>query len=322
LTDQSKPPKIVVLDGYTLNPGDLSWDELKGLGDCIVHDRTAPDQLMERAKGAHVLLTNKVILDREAMESLSELACIGVQATGYNVVDVEAARDRGIVVTNVPAYSTDSVVQMTFALLLETVNAVGRHNQAVHAGEWSGREDFSFHISPLIELAGMTMGIVGYGAIGKAVAGVAEAFGMKILVHTRTPAEDDGIEYADLATVFAESDVVSLHCPLTPETEGLVNSDRLRRMKSTAVLINTSRGPVVDESALAVALNKGEIAGAAVDVLSVEPPPEDNPLLGARNCIITPHIAWATLAARKRLMDTVVGNVRAWMDGKSVNVVS
>jgi glycerate dehydrogenase len=314
--------KIVVLDGYTLNPGDLSWDELKGLGECVVHDRTVPDELMERTKGAQVLLTNKVVLDREAMEQLPELVYIGVLATGYNVVDIEAAGERGIVVTNVPAYSTDSVVQMTFALLLETVNAVGRHNEAVHAGEWSGSVDFSFHVSPLVELAGMTMGIVGYGAIGKAVAGVAEAFGMKILVHTRTPAEDDGIKYVDLDTVFAESDVVSLHCPLTTETEGLVNRDRLRRMKDTAVLINTSRGPVVDESALADALNTGEIAGAAIDVLSVEPPPEDNPLLGARNCIITPHIAWATLAARKRLMDTVVGNVNAWMEGRPENIVS
>ena len=314
--------KIVVLDGYTLNPGDLSWDELNGLGECVVHDRTAPDKLLERAKGAHVLLTNKVVLDREAMGQLPELAYIGVLATGYNVVDVEAARDRGIVVTNVPAYSTDSVAQIVFALLLELVSGVGRHDEAVHTGKWSRSPDFSFCEISMIELAGLTMGIVGFGEIGRVVARIAEAFNMKVIVHTRTSGKGDGIIYVDLDTVFAESDVISLHCPLTPETQGLVNSDRLRRMKESGVLINTSRGPVVDEAALADALNTGEIAGAAVDVLSVEPPPEDTPLLGARNCIITPHIAWATLAARNRLMDTVVGNVKAWMEGRPGNIVS
>ena len=314
--------KIVVLDGYTLNPGDMSWDELKWLGGCVVHDRTAPGQLMERAKGAQVLLTNKVVLDRETMGQLPELAYIGVLATGYNVVDVEAARDRGIVVTNVPAYSTDSVAQIVFALLLELVSGVGRHDEAVHTGKWSRSPDFSFCEISMIELAGLTMGIVGFGEIGRVVARIAEAFNMKVIVHTRTSGKGDGMIYVDLDTVFAESDVISLHCPLTPETQDLVNRDRLRRMKDTAVLINTSRGPVVDESALADALNQGEIAGAAVDVLSVEPPPEDNPLLGARNCIITPHIAWATLAARNRLMDTVVGNVKAWMEGRPENVVN
>jgi len=314
--------KIVVLDGYTLNPGDLLWDDLMALGRCSIHDRTAPVQLVERGEGAQVLLTNKVILNREAMEQLPELAYIGVQATGYNVVDVDAARVRGIVVTNVPAYSTNSVAQFVFALLLELASGVGRHDEAVRAGKWSRSPDFSFSEISTMELAGLTMGIVGYGAIGKAVARVAQAFGMNVVVHTRTPGNDDRVRYVDLETVFAQSDVVSLHCPLTPETEGLINKDRLRWMKDTAFLINTSRGPVVDEVALADALNTGQIAGAAVDVLSVEPPPEDNPLLGARNCIITPHIAWATLAARKRLMDTVVGNVRAWMDGRPVNVVS
>ena len=314
--------KIVVLDGYTLNPGDMSWDELKGLGECVVHDRTAPDKLLERAKGAQVLLTNKVVLDRETMGQLPELAYIGVLATGYNVVDVEAARDRGIVVTNVPAYSTDSVAQIVFALLLELVSGVGRHDEAVHMGKWSRSPDFSFCEISMIELAGLTMGIVGFGEIGRVVARIAEAFNMKVIVHTRTSGKGDGIIYVDLDTVFAESDVISLHCPLTPETQGLVNSDRLRRMKESGILINTSRGPVVDEAALADALNTGEIAGAAVDVLSVEPPPEDTPLLGARNCIITPHIAWATLAARNRLMDTVVGNVKAWMEGRPGNIVS
>ena len=313
--------KIVVLDGYTLNPGDLSWDDLKGLGHCTVHDRTAPDQLVERGKGAQVLLTNKVILDREAMGQLPELAYIGVLATGINVVDVETALDRGIVITNVPAYGTDSVAQFVFALLLELVAGVGRHDRAVHEGKWSRSPDFCFCEISMAELAGLTMGIVGYGAIGKAVARVARAFGMNVVVHTRTPGNDDGVRYVDLETVFAQSDVVSLHCPLTPETEGLVNKDRLRWMKDTAFLINTSRGPVVDEPALAEALNAGTIAGAAIDVLSTEPPPTDNPLLAVSNCIITPHIAWATLAARKRLMDTVVGNVRAWMEERPRNVV-
>lgn len=314
--------KIVVLDGYTLNPGDLSWGELEGLGECTVHDRTSADMLMQRAQGARILLTNKVILDREAIEKLPDLSYIGVLATGYNVVDLEAAGERGITVTNVPAYSTDSVAQFVFALLLEIVSGVGMHDRAVHEGKWVRSPDFTFREISTVELAGRTMGIVGYGAIGKAVARIAQAFGMEVIVHTRTPGKDDVVRYVDLDTVFAESDVVSLHCPLTPETRDLVNSDRLGRMKSTAYLINTSRGPVVDERALAEALNSGRIAGAGLDVLSSEPPPEDNPLLRARNCVITPHIAWATLAARKRLMDTVVGNVRAWMEGKPVNVVS
>ena len=313
--------KIVVLDGYTLNPGDLSWDELEKLGECTVHDRTSPGQVMERAESAQVVLTNKVILDRDVVERLPELSYIGVLATGYNIVDIETAKERGVVVTNVPAYSTDSVAQLVFALLLEHVNAVGRHNKAVHAGKWSASADFSFHEAPLMELAGMTMGIIGYGAIGSAVANIARAFGMKVIVHTRTRHQENGVKYVDLDTIFAESDVVSLHCPLTEETAGLVNTRRLMMMKNTAILINTSRGPVVDETALAKALDRGHIAAAAVDVLSVEPPPVDNPLLSARNCVITPHIAWATLAARKRLMNTVVGNVRAWISGQPVNVV-
>jgi len=263
-----------------------------------------------------------VVLDREAMEQLPELAYIGVLATGYNVVDVGAAGDRGVVVTKVPAYGTDSVAQFVFALLLELVTGVGRHDEAVHAGKWSRSPDFSFSEIAMVELAGLTMGIVGFGAIGRAVARIAEAFGMKVAVHTRTPGKGDGIRYVDLDTVFTECDIVSLHCPLTPETQNLVNSERLNQMKSSTFLINTSRGPVVDEPALAEALNSGLIAGAGLDVLSIEPPPEDNPLLRARNCVITPHIAWATLAARKRLMDTVVGNVRAWMEGQPVNVVS
>lgn len=313
--------KIVVLDGYTLNPGDLSWAELQSLGECTVRDRTAPEQLMKRAEGARVLLTNKVVLDREALESLPDLDYIGILATGYNVVDLDAAGERGIVVTNVPTYGTDSVAQHVFALLLELVNGVGTHDRAVHDGKWSRSPDFSFSKVTMTELAGLTMGIVGYGAIGEAVARISQAFGMSVIVRTRTPGKSDKVRHVDLETIFTESDIVSLHCPLTPETEHLVNEDRLGKMRDTAYLINTSRGPVVDEAALAAALNAGRIAGAGVDVLSMEPPAEDNPLLTARNCVVTPHIAWATLAARQRLMDTVVGNVKAWMEGRPVNVV-
>ncbi len=313
--------RIVVLDGYTLNPGDLSWKDLQALGDCTVHDRTSPDELLIRAKGARVLLTNKVVLGRGTMEQLPDLAYIGVLATGYNVVDVEAARERGIVVTNVPAYGTDSVAQFTFALLLELASGVGRHDKAVRSGRWSKSPDFSFCDFSMRELAGLTMGIIGYGAIGRAVAPIASGFGMKVIVCTRTRGRDGEVVYVDLDTVFTESDVLSLHCPLTPETEGLVDKNRLEKMKETAFLINTSRGPVVDELALADALNTGQIGGAALDVLSVEPPPMKNPLFNARNCIITPHVAWATLAARKRLLGTVVSNLRAWVEGRPINVV-
>ncbi|MDF1536804.1 MAG: D-2-hydroxyacid dehydrogenase [bacterium] len=314
--------KIVVLDGYTLNPGDLSWEGLGKLGEVTVHDRTSPDELMDRAVGAEVLLTNKVILDAEAITNLPDLKYVGVLATGYNVVDLEAAAQSGIAVTNVPAYSTDSVAQMVFALLLELINGVGRHSRSVRSGIWSKSPDFSFHEIPLVELSGLTIGIVGYGAIGQGVARIARAMGMKVLVHTRTPGSEEGVQYLDLDTLFNESDVVSLHCPLTDKTVGIVNRERLTRMKPSAFLINTARGPLVDEQALADALNAGALAGAGLDVLSVEPPPPGNPLLSARNCVITPHIAWATKAARGRLMGTVVSNLEAWMDGRPVNTVS
>ena len=314
--------KIVVLDGYTLNPGDLSWEGLESLGECAVYDRTELSELTARASGAQVLLTNKVVLDGGALEQLPELRYIGVLATGYNVVDIKAAKNNGVVVTNVPAYGTESVAQFVFALLLEHTSAAALHSEAVRAGRWSLNPDFSFHIIPLTELAGRTMGIIGYGSIGKAVARIARAFGMKVIVNTRTPGKGDGITYVNLDTVFGKSDVVSLHCPLTPDTENLVNRESLGLMKKTSILINTARGPLVDERALADALNTGQIAGAAVDVLSVEPPSGSNPLLSARNCTVTPHIAWATLAARKRLMDTVVENVKAWMEGRPVNVVA
>jgi glycerate dehydrogenase len=314
--------KIVVLDGYTLNPDDLSWEGLEELGEVTVHDRTAPEELLKRAQGAEVLLTNKVVLDRQAMEDLPDLKYIGVLATGYNVVDLEAATRHGVVVTNVPAYSTDSVAQMTFALLLELTNKVGVHHEAVKSGMWSASLDFSFRKHALIELSGLALGVVGYGAIGRPVARIAEAMGMKVLVHTSTPRKGDGSKFVDLDTLFSKSDVVTLHCPLTEETEGIVSRDRLRTMKPSSFLINTARGPLVDEQALANALNEGKIAGAGLDVLVEEPPLPENPLLSAKNCIITPHIAWATLAARQRLMDIIVGNLKAWMDNRPVNTVS
>ncbi|UCF31084.1 MAG: D-2-hydroxyacid dehydrogenase [bacterium] len=316
--------RIVVLDGYTLNPGDLSWYGLQALGQCAVHDRTPPERVVERCRDADAVLTNKVLLDAGVINSLPFLRYIGVLATGYNVVDLDAARVRNITVTNVPAYSTRSVTQLVFALLLELAHHAGDHSRAVRAGKWARSRDFTFWDWPLVELDGLTMGIVGYGNIGRGVARVAEAFGMEVLVFTRNP--DRGnypeVRFAELEVLFAESDVVTLHCPLTPETEGLVNAERLALMGEKAFLINTSRGPVVDESALADALNDGRIAGAAVDVLSQEPPHPTNPLLGARNCIVTPHIGWATGAARARLMDTVTENLRAWIEGRPENVVN
>lgn len=316
--------RIVVLDGHTLNPGDLNWEDLKELGEFAVHDRTPPELVLGRCADAAAVLTNKVVLDAGILDSLPGLKYIGVTATGYNVVDIEAARDRGIPVTNVPAYSTRSVAQLVFALLLELAHHAGEHSRAVRSGKWTESPDFTFRDYPLVELDGLTMGIVGFGHIGRSVARLAAAFGMNVLVHTRhpDPVEETGIRFVDLNDLFADSDVVTLHCPLTSETEGLVNAGRLGLMKETAFLINASRGPVVDEDALAASLNSGRIAGAAVDVLSSEPPSADNPLLTARNCVITPHIGWATRAARGRLMDTVFGNLRAWIEGRPVNVVN
>ena len=315
--------KIVVLDGHTLNPGDLGWDGLEELGEVIVHDRTPPELVLERSQGADALLTNKTVLNGEVIRTLPDLKYIGVLATGYNVVDIQAAGEIGATVTNVPAYGTKSVAQMTLALLLELAHHAGEHSRTVREGGWSASADFCFWNYPLIELDGTTIGVVGFGSIGQAVAKIARAFGMKVLVHTRRPdpAAFPDIFFVDLYELFTRSDVVSLHCPLNEETKGLVNTSRLGLMKGSAYLINTSRGPVVDEAALALALNDGRIAGAALDVLSTEPPARDNPLLTAKNCIITPHIAWATRAARQRLMETVVGNLRAFVEGQPKNVV-
>lgn len=316
--------KIVVLDGYTLNPGDLSWDGLRALGECAIYDRTPPELTVERARGATVVLTNKVIVGREQMAQLPDMRYIGVLATGYNIVDTAAARERGIPVTNVPEYGTRSVAQMTFALLLELAQHVGHHAQTVREGRWTESPDFCYWDYPLVELAGKTMGIVGIGRIGRAAAELALAFGMTVLAHdvNTPPSLPAGVRMTELETLLRESDVVSLHCPLTAENQGLINAERLGLMKPTAFLINTSRGPLIVARDLADALNSSRLAGAGVDVLPVEPPPADNPLFTAKNCLVTPHIAWATGAARARLMDTVVENLRAFLAGKAQNVVN
>jgi glycerate dehydrogenase len=315
--------RIVVLDGYTLNPGDLTWEPLAALGDCTVHPRTAAGDTATRARDAELVLTNKVVLDRSVLAQLPRLRYIGVLATGYNVVDVAAARERGIVVTNVPAYSTPSVVQLVFALLFELTHRTGDHARGARAGRWSRNPDFAYWDAPLVELAGKKLGLVGYGRIGAAVAGVGAALGMKVLAHTRTVPATTGvpIEFVALDQLFAEADVISLHCPLTAETRQLADSRRLDLMKRSAYLINTARGPLIDETALASALNEGRLAGAGLDVLSIEPPPPDHPLLSARNCIITPHLGWATIEARQRLMSEAVENVRAFLAGTPRNVV-
>ncbi len=314
---------IVVLDGFTLNPGDLSWSELEALGNLRVYDRTKADLVIERSVDAEIIITNKTILSEEIISHLPKLKYIGVLATGYNVVDVKAASDRNITVTNIPAYSTDSVAQLTFSLLLELAMNVGIHNQSVQKGEWVSSSDFSYSKTPLIELSGLTLGIVGFGQIGKAVAKIADVFGMKVIVNNRS--KIDTPEYAtqvELTKIFEESDVVSLHTPLTDENNQFVNKEMLALMKPTSYLINTGRGGLINELDLADALNTNKIAGAGLDVLSSEPPQKENPLLNANNCVITPHIAWATTAARKRLMQVVVDNVKAFIDGKTQNVVS
>ncbi len=316
------PPRLVVLDGQTLNPGDLSWQPLEALVELTVHARTPADECVSRAEAAELLLTNKVALGAAEFDRLPRLRYIGVTATGYNVVDVAAAAARGITVTNVPAYSTESVAQTVFAHLLNLTHQVARHNDAVHAGRWTHAPDFCFWESPLVELHGQTMGIVGLGQIGLATARLASAFGMRVIATTRTDRQHAGIELVDLDTLFREGDVISLHCPLTPQTQHLVNARRLALMKADSFLINTGRGPLIDEAALADALRAGRLAAAAVDVLSTEPPTADNPLLHAPNCVITPHYGWATKAARQRLMDTVTANIADFLAGHPRNVVS
>lgn len=317
--------KIVILDGYTLNPGDLSWDELKKYGDVVIFDRTPADKVAERAEGAEVIFTNKTPVGEEALNQLPSLRYIGVLATGYNIVNTEAAKAKGIIVANVPGYGTASVVQMTFALLLELCLHVQRHSDAVREGKWSRSADFCFWDYPLVELAGKTLGIIGFGNIGRQVGDVATAFGMKIIGNSRHRTDQShrrNFKWDEIAELLQESDVVSIHCPLSPETKGLINKESLKSMKSSAFLINTSRGPIIVDEDLADALSNNVIAGAGIDVLSVEPPSKNNPLFSAKNCIITPHIAWATKEARARLMDITVSNLSAFLQGNPVNVVN
>ena len=312
---------IVVLDGYTSNPGDIAWDELESIGTCRIYDSSAHDEVAERCRNAEIVLTNKTALNAETLACLPELRYIGVLATGYNVVDVPAATVRGIIVANVPAYSTDSVAQTVFAHILNLSNNVAGHAAGVAAGEWEDCEHFCYWKTPLLELRNMTLGILGLGRIGAAAVVIGRAFGMKIIAFSRTPKAGCGIEYVDMAELFRRSDFLTLHCPLTPETAGIVNQEHLALMKPTAFLINTARGGLVDEAALAAALNSGKLAGAGLDVLSTEPPKCDNPLLKARNCYITPHIGWASKAARQRLLSIAAANVRAFLNGSPVNVV-
>ncbi len=316
--------KIVVLDGFTLNPGDLSWEPLRALAPADIHDRTAPTDVVPRASGAEIVLTNKTPVRAEHIAQLPDLKFISVLATGYNIVDTTAARARGIPVSNVPAYGTRSVAQMTIALLLELVLRTGHHADSVRQGRWTANPDFCYWDFPLIELEGLTLGIVGLGRIGRAVADLASAFGMKVIAHSRSKPADlpPHIRWVELEQLFRTSDVISLHCPLTPQTQKLVNAERLSLMKPTAFLLNTSRGPLIDDLALAEALNARRIAGAGLDVLSEEPPPATHPLLKANNCLITPHIAWATSAARSRLMRVTVDNVRSYLNGQPQNVVN
>lgn len=317
--------KAVILDGFTTNPGDQSWNWLEEKCKLTVYDRTPADKIAERCSGCDIVITNKTPLTKETLAQLPDCKFIALLSTGYNIVDHEYAASRSIPVSNIPTYSTAAVAQLTFALLLELTNKVAMHNTAVKNGEWTSCADFCFWKAPLQELLGKTMGIIGFGKIGQTVADIANAFGMKVLAHTANPdkyKDCKNVEFTGLDELLERSDVISLHCPLTNKTEGMVNADFLRKMKKTAYLINTSRGPVLDEKAVANALKNGEIAGAGVDVLSTEPPKADNPLLGCENCIITPHIAWAAFETRERLLGVLKENIFAFLDGKPINTVN
>lgn len=312
--------KIVVLDGYTLYPGDISWEKLLAIAPTHIYDRTPDDSIIERSIDAEILLTNKTSITSDIIANLPKLRYIGVLATGYNVVDIIAASAKGVIVTNIPAYGTNSVAQHTFALILEISNQVGHHSETVHQGHWSKSKDWCYWSKSIFELNGLTLGIVGYGRIGKSVAGIATAFGLEVLVHDNIITTD--YKMVALEELLKNSDIITLHCPLTSENNNLINVQRIGLMKSSAYLINTARGQLVNDLDLANALNEGRIAGAALDVISIEPPPENNPLINAKNCTITPHIAWATKQARVRLLEIAVENISGFLKGQLKNVVN
>lgn len=322
--------KAVILDGYTLNPGDLNWDKFKQIADFEIYDRTSFSEedaplIVERATDADIIITNKTPLTAEIMEELPQLEYIGVLATGFNVVDIEAAKERNITVTNIPSYGTESVAQAALALLLEVCNRVGSHNKAVKQGQWQNSVDWTFWNHPLIELSGKTMGIIGYGRIGQATSRIAQAFGMNVLAYNRTRekvVETENVKYASLDKLYEQSDVIMLHCPLTEENEEMIRKETIQKMKDGVIIINNARGPLINEQDLADALNSGKVAAAGVDVVSKEPIEASNPLLTAKNCIITPHIAWATAEARGRLLDMAVNNLQKYLQGEAINVVN
>ena len=316
--------KIVVLDGYAVNPGDLNWDIIRNLGDLEAYDHTAPEQTIARLQGATVALTNKTVIDAQVLDACPSIKLVCVLATGYNVVDCPAAKERGIPVCNVPAYGTDAVAQFTFALLLELCHRVGHHNTAVHAGRWAQNRDFCFWDTPQMELAGKTMGIIGFGRIGRAVGKIANAMGMNVIAYNRSHSpEGEAIgQYVDLETLLKTADVISLHCPLTDENTGIINAKALSIMKDGVILLNTARGPLLDEQAVAEALASGKLRGAAVDVVSREPILAENPLLGAPNCIITPHMAWAPTESRQRILECTARSISAFLSGNPINIVN
>lgn len=317
--------KIVVLDGFTTNPGDLSWDKLKKLGDAVIYDRSPVSLTADRIKDADIVLTNKAPITRDDMMQCENLKYIGVLATGYNIVDTQAAKERNIVVTNIPTYGTAAVAQFTIALLLEVCHHIGEHNRGVQNGDWTTSKDWSFWNYPLMELEGKALGIIGFGRIGQRTGQIAQALGMKVLANARTvnpSLENENCRYVNLDELYRESDVVALHCPLTPSTEGIINKETISKMKDKVIIINTSRGPLIVEEDLRDALNSGKVAAAACDVVSSEPIKSDNPLLNAKNMIITPHIAWAPIESRKRLMDYTIENIVSFLEGNPINVVN
>ncbi len=317
--------KIVVLDAYTLNPGDLSWEWLRNLGECEIYDRTPQDKIAERCCDADIILTNKTPLTRETLKGLKKLKFIALLSTGYNIADIDCAREMGVPVSNIPAYSTNAVAQLTFSLILEITNAVGLHSDSVKRGEWTVCPDFCYWKSGLSELCGKTLGIVGFGQIGQAVADIAEAFKMNVIAvsgHETDQSHRKNFRWTDIDTLAAESDIISFHCPLNGKTQGMGDKEFFSKCRDGAIIINTSRGPVIDDAALADALNSGKLRGAGLDVLSCEPPTADNPLLGAKNCFITPHIAWAGFETRERLMKILEQNVKAFLNGRPQNVVN